>query len=83
MKKKAIWFLLTGLVIAVALVRPSKKLADVDARSVLNKWKSKAFAAGVNREEIEQGARELGVPLEEHIAIVIRAMQGISDTLGL
>jgi len=74
---------LTGLIIAVALVRPSKKLADVDVQSVLNKWKSKGFAAGVNRGEIEQGARELGVPLQEHIGMVIAAMQGISDVLGL
>jgi len=67
----------------VALVRPSKKLADVSVHSVLKKWKEKAFAAGVDREIIERGAEELGVELTEHIEIVLKAMQGISEKLGL
>jgi len=74
---------LTGLVIAVALVRPSKKLADVKVRSVMKKWKEKTFAAGVDREIIERGADELGVKLRELIETVLNAMQGISEKLGL
>lgn len=74
---------LTGLVAAVALVRPSRSIFDVTVKSVRKKWKDKAFARGVSREEIEQGADELGVPLSEHIAIVLEAMQGIADALGL
>lgn len=74
---------LTGLIVAVALVRPSKKLADVSVQSVLKKWKDRRFAAGVDRKLIEQGAEELGVPLEEHIETVLQAMQGIADVLGL
>jgi len=74
---------LTGLIVAVALVRPSKKLADVSVESVQKKWKEKAFAAGVDREIIERGAEELGVELTEHIEIVLKAMQGISEKLGL
>lgn len=74
---------LTGLIVAVALVRPSKSILDVTVDSVKGKWKDKAFARGVNRQEIEQGAAELGVPLEEHIAIVLQGMQEIADVLGL
>ena len=74
---------LTGLIVAVALTRPSKKIVDVTTESILKKWNQKSFAAGVNRSEIEQGAREIGIPLEEHISIVLRAMQGIADKLGL
>jgi putative nucleotidyltransferase with HDIG domain len=74
---------LTGLIVAVALVRPSKSILDVTVASVKGKWKDKAFARGVNRQEIEQGAEELGVPLDEHIAIVLEAMVGIADELGL
>jgi len=83
--KKAIFAVdeLTGLIVAVALVRPSKKLADVSVEAVLKKWHDKRFAAGVNRKLIEQGASELGVPLEEHVAIVLKAMQGIAGQLGL
>jgi putative nucleotidyltransferase with HDIG domain len=83
--KKAIFAVdeLTGLIVAVALVRPSKKLADVDVTAVLKKWPEKRFAAGVDRALVEQGAAELGVPLEDHIATVLEAMQGISDDLGL
>lgn len=74
---------LSGLIIAVALVRPSKKLADVDVRSVKKKFKEKSFAKGCNREDILRGAEELGVDLEEHMANVIAALQRISDDLGL
>ena len=74
---------LTGLVSAVALVRPSKNIADVTIKSVKNKWKDKAFAAGVNRREIEQCAADLGVPLDEHIGVVLAAMQANASELGL
>lgn len=74
---------LTGLITAVALVRPSKSLHDVTVKSVRNKWKDKAFAAGVNRTDIEQGAAELGVELKDHIAVVLQAMQAIAAELGL
>ncbi len=75
---------LTGLITTTALVRPSKKIADVEVKSIKKKWKDKGFAAGVNREEVEQGARELGVDLwEEHVPTVLKAMQGIAADLGL
>jgi predicted hydrolase (HD superfamily) len=74
---------LTGLIVATALVRPNKSLAEVTVEAVKKKWKDKSFARGVNREEIEQGAQELGVPLDEHIDTVIKAMQGIASQLGL
>ncbi len=74
---------LSGFITAVAYVRPSKSLAEVDARSVLKKMKDKAFARSVNREDIVQGAAELGVPLEEHITFVIAALQEIAPELGL
>ncbi|NLX57530.1 MAG: HDIG domain-containing protein [Phycisphaerae bacterium] len=74
---------LTGLITAVALVRPSKKLGDVTVKSVRKKWKEKQFAAGVDRAMIERGAAELGVPLDEHIAFVLEAMKSVSDRLGL
>lgn len=74
---------LTGLITACALVRPSKSLMDLTAKSVKGKWKDKAFAAGVNRTEIEQGTQELGVDLTEHITFVIEAMRGIAPELGL
>jgi predicted hydrolase (HD superfamily) len=74
---------LTGLVIAVALVRPSKKLADVDVAAVKKKWKDKAFARGVNRQQIERGAQELDIPLDEHIQNAISALQGVHQELGL
>jgi len=74
---------LTGLIVAVALVRPNKKLAEVTLESIKKKWNDKSFARGVKREEIERGARELGVPLDEHIQTVLEAMQGISEELGL
>lgn len=83
--KKALFAVdeLTGLIVAVALVRPSKSLADVDVEAVRKKWRDKAFARGVNRADIERGAAELGVDLSEHISTVITAMQGIAVELGL
>lgn len=74
---------LTGLIVAVALVRPSKKLAEVTLDSIKKKWGDKAFARGVRREDIERGAEELGVPLDDHIQTVLSAMQDISDQLEL
>ncbi|NUO65503.1 MAG: HDIG domain-containing protein [Gemmatimonadaceae bacterium] len=74
---------LTGLVTATALVKPSRSVHDVDASSVRKKMKDKAFARGVSREDVIQGAEELGVPLEEHIAFVIEAMRGSARALGL
>lgn len=74
---------LTGLIVAVALVRPSKSILDVKVKSVRKKWKDKSFAAGANREDIEQGAADLGVELSEHIGVVLDAMKGIADELGL
>jgi len=74
---------LTGLIVAVALVRPSKKLADVSVKSIMKKWKDKSFAASVDRKVVEQGAEGLGVTLTEHIEIVLKAMQDISENLGL
>jgi len=74
---------LTGLIIATALVRPSKSILDVKVSSVKKKWKDKAFAAGVNRQDIEEGAKLLGVELSEHIGIVLAAMQEIAEELGL
>jgi putative nucleotidyltransferase with HDIG domain len=74
---------LTGFIVAVALVRPSKKIADVNVKSVKKKMKDKAFAAAVSREDIQKGADELEIPLEEHISNVLDAMKGIADQLGL
>lgn len=74
---------LTGLVMAVAYVRPSKKLADVDLQAVKKKYKDKAFARGAKREDIERGAQELGVPLDEHIQNVLTALQQEHESLGL
>jgi putative nucleotidyltransferase with HDIG domain len=74
---------LTGLITASALVKPSRSLADVDVAGVRKKMKDKAFARGVNRADIIGGAAELGVSLDEHIGIVLEAMRGIADTLGL
>jgi putative nucleotidyltransferase with HDIG domain len=74
---------LTGLVTAVALVRPSKSVADVTVKSVKKKLKDKSFAANVSREDIRQGAEELGVDLDEHIGFVVEAMRGVAPALGL
>ena len=74
---------LTGLIAAVALVRPSKSILDVKVSSVRKKWKDRGFAAGVKREDVEAGAEMLGVPLAEHIGVVLAAMQEIAEPLGL
>ena len=74
---------LAGFITAVALVKPGKSLAEVDAKSVRRKMKDKAFARSVNREDIVAGAKELGVDLDEHIAFSIEAMKRIADKLGL
>ncbi len=74
---------ISGFVMAVARVRPNRLLAEVDVKSVRKKMKDKAFAAAVNRDDIERGAQELGVPLDEHIDFVIRALQGNAAALGL
>ena len=74
---------LTGLVAAVAFVRPSKNIADVELKSIKKKWKEKAFAAGVHREEIEKHTANLGVPLDDHIEFVLKAMQADAIKLGL
>ena len=74
---------LTGFIVAVALVRPSKSVLDVKLKSIKKKWKDKAFAAPVNRQEIEHAAENLGVPLDEHITVVLDAMKQSADVLGL
>ncbi|MFL5501816.1 MAG: HD domain-containing protein [Gemmatimonadaceae bacterium] len=74
---------LTGLITATALVRPTKSVHEVDARSVRKKMKDKAFARGVNRDDVINGAHDLGVDLDEHIAFVIASMQARSADLGL
>jgi putative nucleotidyltransferase with HDIG domain len=74
---------LAGFLTACALVKPSRSIREVDARSVLRKLKDKAFARGVNRGDVRRGAEELGIPLEEHIAICIEAMTDIAGQLGL
>jgi putative nucleotidyltransferase with HDIG domain len=74
---------LTGLITATALVRPSKSVHEVDARSVRKKMKDKAFARGVNRDDVVNGASELGVDLDEHISFVIASMQSRAADLGL
>lgn len=74
---------LVGMITAAALVTPEKKLEAVGVRSVIKKMKDKAFARAVNRDEIRLGAEELGVPLEEHIGVVLTAMQASAAELGL
>jgi putative nucleotidyltransferase with HDIG domain len=74
---------LAGFITACALVKPGKSLAEVEAKSVRKKMKDKAFARSVNRNDITNGATELGVDLEEHIAFCIEAMKGIAKELGL
>jgi putative nucleotidyltransferase with HDIG domain len=74
---------LCGFVTAVTLVRPSKKIAEVEPSSVKKKLKDKGFARNVSREDIVQGAELIGIPLDEHIQNVITAMRGISSELGL
>jgi len=74
---------LTGLITASALVKPTRSVHDVEASSVRKKMKDKAFARGVNRDDVINGAAELGVPLDEHIAFVIEAMRGVAPSIGL
>jgi predicted hydrolase (HD superfamily) len=74
---------LTGLITATALVKPTKSVFDVEASSVRKKMKDKAFARGVSREDVLQGAQELGVDLDEHITFVIGAMRTAAPALGL
>jgi putative nucleotidyltransferase with HDIG domain len=74
---------LTGFIVAVALVHPSKRLSEVKVKSVKKKLKDRAFAAKVNRDDIVRGAEELGITLDDHIGFMIEAMKGISANLGL
>lgn len=74
---------LAGFVVAVALIKPSKKMADVEVAGVKKRLKEKAFARGVHREDVYQGAEEIGLPLDEHIGHVIQALQGAAEELGL
>jgi putative nucleotidyltransferase with HDIG domain len=73
----------TGLITAVALVRPSRSLYDLEPSSVKKKWKDKAFAAGTSRSEMEHAAQEFGIELWEHVGNVIQAMRRIAPELGL
>jgi putative nucleotidyltransferase with HDIG domain len=87
-KNKLEWSLyccdeLTGLIVAVTLVRPEKKLSKVTVENVLGKWNSKSFAAGVKREQIEGCEEKLGIKLPDFIQISLNAMQGIHENLGL
>jgi len=74
---------LTGLITATALVKPTKSLSDVDAKSVKKKMRDKAFARGVNRDDVINGAQNLGVDLDQHIQFVIDAMRQCAASLGL
>ncbi len=74
---------LTGLVTAAALVRPSKSVMDMEAKSVMKKWKDKSFAAGVNRSVIEQGTAMLGVELRDMVTDTILGMREVADRIGL
>lgn len=74
---------LTGLIVAVALVRPDKKLASVTVDSVMSKWNSTSFAAGVNRKQIGECESRLGIPIREYVEIALTAMQVIHQDLGL
>ena len=74
---------LAGFITAIALVKPGKSLAEVEVKSVRKKMKDKAFARSVNRDDISNGARDLGVELDEHIAFCLEALKGIAKELGL
>lgn len=74
---------LSGFITATALIKPSKSIAEVDVKSIRKKMKDKAFARGVNRNDITSGAADLDVDLDEHIAFCIAAMRGIADKLGI
>jgi predicted hydrolase (HD superfamily) len=85
MLRKALYCVdeLTGFIIAVTLVRPSKKISDVEVKSVTKKLKDKTFAAQVDREQIKQCETLLGMPLNDFVALTLQAMQGIAADLGL
>lgn len=74
---------ITGLIVAAALVRPSKSLEDLKVKSVKKKWKDKSFAAGVNRDEVTHAVEDFGIELWEHVGNVIEAMKTIAPELGL
>jgi predicted hydrolase (HD superfamily) len=74
---------LAGFLTACALIRPSKSIHEVEAASVKKKLKDKAFARGVNRDDVYKGAEELGIPLDEHIAFCIAALRDVAAELGL
>jgi predicted hydrolase (HD superfamily) len=74
---------LTGFITAVAIIRPSKSVADLEAKSVMKKWKDRSFAAGVDRSVIEKGAVMLGLELRELITDVIMGMRDVADRIGL
>ena len=74
---------MAGFVTAAALVRPSRSVLDLEARSVRKRMKDKAFARAVSRDDLRQGAEEMGLPLDEHIANVVRFMRAAADELGL
>ena len=74
---------LAGFLTACSLVKPTKSIFSVEAESVIRKMKDKAFARGVNREDVRRGAEELGVPLPEHISFCIEAMRDVAEPLGL
>jgi putative nucleotidyltransferase with HDIG domain len=74
---------ITGLITAAALVRPSRSVNDLEAKSVLKKMKDRAFAAGVSRDDVQRGAELLEVDLRDHVQFVIEAMRGIAPALGL
>jgi predicted hydrolase (HD superfamily) len=74
---------LTGLIAATALMRPSKSILDTSVKSVKKKWKQKSFAAGVNREVIAEGAKMLGMELEQVMEETIKGMQKVAESIGL
>jgi putative nucleotidyltransferase with HDIG domain len=74
---------LTGLITAAALIKPSRRVADVDVATVRKRMKDKAFARGVSRDDVVRGAAELGVPFDEHVGVVLVAMQDEAEALGL
>ena len=74
---------LCGFIVAVTLVRPNKSVSEVSVKSVKKKMKDKRFAAKVNRDEIRQGAEELGVEFEEHVTFVVHAISGVAEDIGL
>ena len=74
---------LTGFIVAVTLVRPSKSIHDVKVKSVTKKFKDRSFAALVSRDDIMEGAQDLGIEVSEHVGVVLEAMKGIATELGL